>query len=143
MQTLKTSHTCRGVKLWCIHRLSAWAYGGIFTSMLPKLSLFLLFSACPPQSGLKAVFCILLTTSHPAGVQRQRRTPDWGIRQCTGKEEGGENFLPLLMEDLSAPAEPSVPARFSHRYQKEREKGVSGLWLQGRGGTGGDSRWLE
>lgn len=48
----------------------------------------------------------------------------------TGKQTVGskkeENFLPLLMEDLSEPAEPSVSARFSHSYQKERKERVGG-----------------
>lgn len=47
-----------------------------------------------------------------------------------------ENFLPLQMEDLSEPAEPSVSARFSHHYQKERKRGERKQkgWVETEGG---------
>lgn len=55
-------------------------------------------------------------------------------REQNGKEEGGKLFTVADGGPLSEPAEPSVSARFSHHYQKERKRGrreqEGGGWRQ-------------
>lgn len=78
------------------------------------------------------MFYILLTSARLAekvGVQKQRQSR----MENRSKAERGKTFYLFQMEDLSEPVEPSVPARFSHHYQKDREGGKGkgrGRWRQ-------------
>lgn len=88
---------------------------------------------------VKAMFCILLTSSYLAvkvGVQKLSQRAEWKNKH---RQRGRwKTFLPLKMEDLYEPAEPSVSAHFSHHYQKERKRE---RWE--RGGEGGNRGWKQ
>lgn len=103
----------------CVH-----VHGGL-VSMLQRESLFLIFAACFFLSGLKAVFCILLTSSHLAekvGVQAETES-----RMGNRQRQRGRRKTFYLCRWRTSPNQLSLQSqRAFHITIKKREKGGKG-----------------